>query len=106
MQSGTSGFSFSDGAAFVAGGSGGIGTAITESLAAARTEVVFTYYRNQGAAARLEQSAKRDGRRVEGVQLALENASAVESALQQARDRHGKIHSVIYAAGPGLPIGY
>jgi len=106
MQTGTSGFTFSEGAAFVAGGSGGIGAAITEALTAAGTDVVFTYYRNQEAAGRLEQRAKRDGRRVEGVQLALENAAAVQSALQLARDRYGGIHSVIYAAGPGLPIGY
>jgi NAD(P)-dependent dehydrogenase (short-subunit alcohol dehydrogenase family) len=106
MQSGTSGFSFGEGAAFVAGGSGGIGAAITEALASAGTDVVFTYYSNKEAAARIEESAKRSGRRVESVQLALENAAAVESALQQARERHGKIHSIIYAAGPGLPLGY
>lgn len=106
MQSGTSGFSFNEGVAFIAGGSGGIGAAITQSLAAAGSDVVFTYYRNRDAAVRLEETARRDGRRIESVHLALEDSASVSSALQHARSRYGKIHSVIYAAGPSLPISY
>jgi NAD(P)-dependent dehydrogenase (short-subunit alcohol dehydrogenase family) len=106
MQSGTSGFSFNEGVAFIAGGSGGIGAAITQSLAAAGSDVVFTYYRNRDAAVRLEETARRDGRRIESVHLALEDSASVSGALQHARSRYGKIHSVIYAAGPSLPISY
>jgi NAD(P)-dependent dehydrogenase (short-subunit alcohol dehydrogenase family) len=106
MQSGTSGFSFNEGVAFIAGGSGGIGAAITQSLAAAGSDVVFTYYRNRDAAVRLEETARRDGRRVESVHLALEDSASVSNALQHARSRYGKIHSVIYAAGPSLPISF
>jgi NAD(P)-dependent dehydrogenase (short-subunit alcohol dehydrogenase family) len=106
MPSDTSGFSFDEGVAFVAGGSGGIGAAITQALAGAGSDVVFTYYRNRDAAVRVQEAAKRDGRRVESLQLALEDAAAVKSALQHARGRYGKIHSVIYAAGPSLPISY
>jgi NAD(P)-dependent dehydrogenase (short-subunit alcohol dehydrogenase family) len=106
MQSNAGGFSFDEGAAFVAGGSGGIGAAIVESLAAAGTDVVFSFYRNREAADRLQESATLTGRRVEGVQLALEDSAAVVEALQQARSRCGKIHSVIYAAGPALPLSY
>jgi NAD(P)-dependent dehydrogenase (short-subunit alcohol dehydrogenase family) len=106
MQSGTSGFSFDEGVAFVAGGSGGIGAAITKALAAAGSDVVFTYYRNRDAAERLQEAAGRDGRRVESVHLALEDPASVSNALQHTLSRYGKIHSVIYAAGPSLPISY
>ena len=96
MQSGVSALSFNEGVAFVAGGSGGIGAAITQAFAAGGSDVLFTYYRNVDAATRVREAAGRDGRRVECVQLALEDA----------RSRFGKIHSVIYAAGPSVPINF
>ena len=50
MSAAGRGFTFDDGVAFVAGGSGGIGAAITRALVAAGTDVVFTYYKNRAAA--------------------------------------------------------
>ncbi len=97
---------FNEGVAFVAGGSGGIGAAITQSLAAAGSDVLFTYYRNQDAAKRVLDAAGREGRRVECVQLALEDGAAAARVLADTRSRFGKIHSVIYAAGPSVPINY
>jgi NAD(P)-dependent dehydrogenase (short-subunit alcohol dehydrogenase family) len=97
---------FNEGVAFVAGGSGGIGAAITQSLAAAGSDVLFTYYRNQDAAKRVLDAAGREGRRVECVQLALEDGAAAARVLEDTRSRFGKIHSVIYAAGPSVPINY
>jgi NAD(P)-dependent dehydrogenase (short-subunit alcohol dehydrogenase family) len=67
---------------------------------------VFSFYRNREAATQLQESSARTGRRVESVPLALEDSAAVANALQQARSRCGNIHSVIYAAGPALPISY
>jgi 3-oxoacyl-[acyl-carrier protein] reductase len=106
MPGDDSGFSFDDGVAFVAGGSGGIGAAITRALAAAGSDVVFTYYRNSKAASAVQASLTTANRRVENVQLALEDPPAVERSLAQARERFGRIHSVIYAAGPSLPINF
>jgi NAD(P)-dependent dehydrogenase (short-subunit alcohol dehydrogenase family) len=106
MQSGVRAFSFNEGVAFVAGGSGGIGAAITQALAAAGSDVLFTYYRNFDAATRVREAAGRDGRRVECVQLALEDSASVAHTLEDARSRFGKIHSVIYAAGPSVPINF
>jgi NAD(P)-dependent dehydrogenase (short-subunit alcohol dehydrogenase family) len=97
---------FDPGVAFVAGGSGGIGAAITRALAASGTDVVFTYYRNKDAATQLQNELATGGGRSEAVQLALEDASAVTRLLNQAREQHGSIHSVIYAAGPSLPINF
>jgi NAD(P)-dependent dehydrogenase (short-subunit alcohol dehydrogenase family) len=106
MQKDVRASGFNEGVAFVAGGSGGIGAAITQSLAAAGSDVLFSYYRNQDAARRVLEAAGREGRHVECVQLALEDGAAAARVLKDARSRFGKIHSVIYAAGPSVPINY
>jgi NAD(P)-dependent dehydrogenase (short-subunit alcohol dehydrogenase family) len=98
--------SFNEGVAFVAGGSGGIGAAITKSLAAAGSDVRFTYYRNEDAARSVVEAARREGTSVDCAQLALEDSAAVVRAIEDARSRFGRIHSVIYAAGPSVPINY
>lgn len=100
------GFSFDEGIAFVTGGSGGIGAAIVRGFARAGTDVVFTYYRNRDAADRLVAELAGGGRKVEAVQLALEDAAAVATRVAEVRGRHGRVHSVVYAAGPVTPIGF
>jgi NAD(P)-dependent dehydrogenase (short-subunit alcohol dehydrogenase family) len=99
-------FSFDVGVAVVTGGSGGIGAAITRALVHAGTDVVFSYYKNQSAAEQLVAELTPGGRRIECVQLALENSAAVAARLADVRERYGRIHSVIYAAGPVTPINF
>ena len=105
-MSASGGFSFDDGVAFVAGGSGGIGAAITRALAAAGCDVVFTYYKNRASADALVAQIAETGRRAEATQLALEDAAAVTACLGGVRERYGRLHSVIYAAGPVTPINF
>jgi NAD(P)-dependent dehydrogenase (short-subunit alcohol dehydrogenase family) len=100
------GFTFEEGVAFVAGGSGGIGAAIVRSLAVAGSNVLFTYYLNERAAQDLEESVKGAGGRVESLRLALEDPAAAVAALGEARGRFSRIHSVIYAAGPAIPVTF
>jgi NAD(P)-dependent dehydrogenase (short-subunit alcohol dehydrogenase family) len=100
------GFTFDDGVAFVAGGSGGIGAAIVRALAAAGTDVVFSYYKNRAAADALVAELAATGRRVETLQLSLEEPAAVAECLAAVAARFGRIHSVIYAAGPVTPINF
>ena len=97
---------FDEGVAFVAGGSGGIGAAITRAMSRAGSDVVFTYYRNRAAADQLVAELAQPGHRVEACQLALEDAAAVAAAIADARARFGRIHSVVYAAGPVTPINF
>ena len=97
---------FDTGVAFVAGGSGGIGAAITRALVAAGADVVFTYNKNMAAADQLLAELTSSGRKVEALQLSLEDAAAVAACLMGVRARHGRIHSVIYAAGPATPINF
>ena len=99
-------FSFDAGVALVAGGSGGIGAAITRALVQAGTDVAFTYNRNKEAADGLVAELASSGRKVECLQLALEESAAVAARVGEVRSRHGRIHSVVYAAGPTTPIGF
>ena len=97
---------FEPGVALVAGGSGGIGAAITRAFAAAATEVVFTYNRNKTMADQLVKALATPTQRVEALQLSLEDAAATTQRLTEVRARFGRIHSVVYAAGPVTPINF
>jgi len=98
--------SFDTGIALVAGGSGGIGTAIVRAFARAGCDVAFSYNRNQAAAVGLQSELAASGRKIETFQLALDDAPAVRARIADLKARHDRIHSVVYAAGPVTPIGF
>jgi NAD(P)-dependent dehydrogenase (short-subunit alcohol dehydrogenase family) len=106
MATDRAGLSFDEGIAFVTGGSGGIGAAVVRALAHAGCDVVFTYYRNKTTADQLLVELRSTGRKIESLQLALEDAHAVIARLAEIRARHARIHSVVYASGPATPIGF
>ncbi len=97
---------FSKGAAIVTGGSGGIGKAICLTLAQAGSDIVLTYGRNKAAAESLAREIEALGRRVEIAPLAIEDADAVVEFVKGVADRHGSIHSVVYASGPSLHMEF
>ena len=88
------------GAAFVAGGSGGIGSAICKRLAQSGTPVVLTYKTNEAKARAVVEEIEAEGGRATAIPLALEDANAVKSAVDAAAQTEGGIHTVIYATGP------
>ena len=93
---------FERGVALVVGGSGGIGRAICMALAHAGSDVVLTYNANRDAAEKVANDIKALGRNAEIAQLKLEDAEVTEQYVNDVALRFGKIHSVVYAAGPGL----
>lgn len=93
---------FSQGVAIVAGGSGGIGSAICLGLAKEGSDILLTYNANREAAEKVASEIRALGRRAEIAQLRLDDADAVASMVNQAAQRYGRIHSVVYAAGPSL----
>jgi NAD(P)-dependent dehydrogenase (short-subunit alcohol dehydrogenase family) len=97
---------FSSGVAIVAGGSGGIGSAICRALAEAGSDVVLTYRANEVAAKRVCESVEAAGRTAEARPLALENAEATAAFVEGVADQYERIHSVVYAAGPKLEFAY
>jgi NAD(P)-dependent dehydrogenase (short-subunit alcohol dehydrogenase family) len=94
------------GAAVVAGGSGAIGAAIARKLAERGSTVAVIYRSNETAAAEVVQSIGRVGGRAEAFRVDLTDAAATADFLKTVHDRFGGIHTLVYAAGPALPMNY
>jgi NAD(P)-dependent dehydrogenase (short-subunit alcohol dehydrogenase family) len=97
---------FADGVAIVAGGSGGIGREICRVLAEAGSHVALTYRSKKEAADDAVAAVKALGMRAEAAPLALEDAEATAAYVNGVAERFGRVHSIVYAAGPPLSFGY
>ena len=92
--------SFDDGAAIVAGGSGGIGEAIVRRFAEAGTPVVFTYHGNKLKADQIVSDIEAQGGQCQAHKVDLADSQAVEALFASATSQHQRIAHVVYAAGP------
>ncbi|MET9830843.1 SDR family oxidoreductase [Streptomyces sp. NPDC006385] len=97
-------FSGRPGVAFVAGGTGGIGAAVVRLLAERGSDVAFTYRANEAAAHALVEEAKARGRRVAAVRADLTEEEATARAVTEAARTYGGLHTLVYAAGPHVPM--
>ena len=97
---------FNDGVAIVAGGSGGIGAAIVEAFAQAGTPVAFTYHQNAEAAQLVKKACASYGVPVQCHQLALQHDDATREFMTEVGKAYSAVHSVVYAAGPGIAIDF
>lgn len=95
---------YSDGAAIVSGGSGGLGRAICLSLARAGSDIVLTYRTNRAPAEALVQDIETLGRRAVAVGVDLGDAEEVARRVAEAEERFGGIHTVVSAAGPFIDM--
>lgn len=91
------------GVALVIGGSGGIGTAVCDRLAANGSDVVLTYRRNQEAADRCGERVQAHGRRAMVLPLDATDPSLVPPVLARVTSAFHGIHSLIVASGPHVP---
>jgi 3-oxoacyl-[acyl-carrier protein] reductase len=91
---------FADGAAFVVGGSGGLGRAVCLSLARWGVPVAFTYHENASAAGELTAEIKALGSDAVAHQLNAGDRNAVFRTVEEAARHFGGVHSVVYASGP------
>ena len=87
-------YRFSDGAALVFGGSGGLGTGIVNLLAESGSDVAFTYFKNKESAESNLTNIQKIGRDGLIGSVDLLDLKAVEKFSNQAKDKFGKIHSV------------
>lgn len=94
-------FSSRPGVAFVAGGSGGIGAAIVRLLAERGSDIVFTYRANQEAADVVAAEVTKLGRQIRSIRVDLTDESATAEAVSETA---GGIHTLVYAAGPHVPM--
>ncbi|MET7978439.1 SDR family oxidoreductase [Streptomyces mirabilis] len=97
-------FSSRTGVAFVAGGTGGIGAAVVHMLAERGSDVAFTYRTSQAGADALAAEVKAYGRQVLALRLDLGDERATAEAVAEASDAFGGLHTLVYAAGPHVPM--
>lgn len=91
--------------ALVAGGSGGVGSALCVALAADGWDVALTYRTNKGRALEVAEEVRRRDRRATVVQLDLRDEVATAELVAAAGDG-APLHGVVYAAGPPLRVDY
>jgi 3-oxoacyl-[acyl-carrier protein] reductase len=86
-----------DKVAIVTGGSGGIGRAIVQVLAASGMEVVFTYHSNATAAAEI--SAMNPGAKIASALVDIRDSAACATFVEKVFDRTGRIDLLVNNAG-------
>lgn len=91
---------FPDGAALVFGASGGIGQAIALAFAQAGSQVALTYRRNEKAADDALLAIRNVGVQASKHSVDVTEPSQIAAAFDAAVAEHGRIHTVVWAAGP------
>lgn len=97
---------FTSGVAIVAGGSGGIGSAICAALAAAGANVALTYRSRKDAADAVVGTVEAAGREALAMSVDHADPDAMKAFVDAAAERFGRVHSVVYAAGPHIPMKF
>ncbi|MCP1472436.1 NAD(P)-dependent dehydrogenase (short-subunit alcohol dehydrogenase family) [Sphingobium sp. OAS761] len=91
---------FPEGAVAVFGGSGGIGKGVAMEFAKAGTDVAI-FYRSKEAVAEATAQAIRDlGVKASIHQADARNYEEMDAAFAAAVETHGRIHSIVWGAGP------
>lgn len=88
------------GAALVFGGSGGIGQHVALAFARAGSDIAVVYRSKQDVAQRVADDAAALGRSASVHQADVTDAAQVQAALAAAVAAHGRVHTVVWAAGP------
>lgn len=98
---------FPAGAALVFGGSGGIGQEVAKAFGGAGSDVAIVYRSKQVVAQRVAAQITALGRKASVHAADVREPDALHAAVDAALAAHGRIHTVIWAAGPvveQLPI--
>lgn len=93
--------------ALVTGGSGDIGKAISQALAASGTDVAVAYAGDAGRAATVVEMVRRAGRQGHALQLDQRDPKSIESCVGEMMDRFGRIDILVNngAWNIGIPFG-
>lgn len=92
------------GSAIVIGGSGGVGAEICRVLAREGCDVALTYFGNEARARTAAAAVEAEGRRASVHQLNIEQTEDVRAFVEKVVAQHGGIHTLVYAAGPLVPL--
>ena len=91
---------FPEGCALLFGGSGGIGGGISETFAAAGSDVAIVYRGNEARAESIAASARDKGRKATVHRADVTDPAQVQAIIDEAIAAHGRVHTVVWAAGP------
>jgi len=91
---------FPNGAAIVFGGSGGIGQGVVIEFAKAGAGVAICYRSKQAEAEKAAEAARSHGVRASIHQVDVRDRERVKAALDAAISAHGRVHTVVWGAGP------
>ncbi|QHS10323.1 SDR family NAD(P)-dependent oxidoreductase [Sinimarinibacterium sp. NLF-5-8] len=91
---------FPAGATLVFGGSGGIGQGVARYFGQAGSDVAIVYRRKQDVAERVAGEIAADGRKATVHAADVRDPAQVQAAVDAAIAAHGRIHTVVWAAGP------
>ncbi|NUU22634.1 MAG: SDR family oxidoreductase [Streptomycetaceae bacterium] len=87
------------------GASGGLGAAIARMLAERGSDLALTYRSNADAADAIADEARaKHGRRARTWRADLTDADGVAAVLDAAAAEFGGVHTLVYAAGPHVPM--
>jgi 3-oxoacyl-[acyl-carrier protein] reductase len=89
-----------DGAALVAGGSGGVGGEVCRMLAARGAAVALSYRSRAEAAEAIVGEIEAGGGKAVAFQADLADEDSARALADSARERFGSIHTYVHAAGP------
>jgi NAD(P)-dependent dehydrogenase (short-subunit alcohol dehydrogenase family) len=91
---------FPEGAVAVFGASGGIGKGVALEFAKAGSDVAVFFRSKQEVAEALAGEVRRLGRKASIHQSDVRDRKKLESCLANAVETHGRVHSVVWGAGP------
>ncbi len=91
---------FPEGAALVFGGSGGIGQGVALEFGRAGVPVAVAYRSKAGVAERVAREIRNTGVKASTHAVDVTDPAQVDAALAAAIDAHGRVHTVVWAAGP------
>ncbi len=91
---------FPQGATLVFGGSGGIGQEVAKSFGSAGSGVAIVYRSKKDVAEKVAADIAANGRKATIHSADVREPAQVEAAVQAAIAAHGRIHTIVWAAGP------
>jgi len=92
--------------AFVTGGSGDVGAAVSEALASAGADVALSFVGNTDGAARTVEAVEALGRRALAVQVDQRDPAAIDTAARQVVERFGRVDVLVNNAAWNIGIPF